>query len=254
MNEIRESERSYAESWMDDRCKEIIFAVDLPNGLDTVGDPVTYAICVSNTTWPLSGSIKKKLEETGERRITCSMSMSFYHFIGAKFYGSTFVGHEQAFTLKRVQSESLVQINNFNELVYFQTKVCDSNCFVVIELVVTLYNHYGDAVEKRYGCGFALISPFLSELPCAGSTYMYEGSPRELLNLRGDGSIFEQLRKQETKLVLSYQVWRCESIGEVLKSSNLVRSTCLAKARSIHRLICTLTPSCHILFRSKKTK
>jgi hypothetical protein len=227
MSETREPGRSYAENWMDDRCKEIIFAVDLPNGLDMVGDPATYAVCVSNTTWPLSGSIKKRLEETGERRITCSMSMSFYHFTGAKFYGSTFVGHEHAFTLKSVKNDTLIQIKNFNELVYFQTKVYDSNCFVVIELVVSLYDHYGDVVEKRYGCGFVLISTFFSELPYAGSTHVYEGSPRELLSLRGGSSIFEQLRKQETILELSYQVWRCENIGEVLKFSNLVRNTCL---------------------------
>ncbi|KAL3785924.1 hypothetical protein HJC23_008119, partial [Cyclotella cryptica] len=232
MSENRETGTSYAESWIDAHCKEIIFAVDLPDGLKTVGDPATYAICISRTTWPISGSIKKKLEETSERRMTCSASMSFYHFKGAKFYGSTYVGDEHAFTLKSGKSDILSQIKNFNELVYFQTKVYDPNCFVVIELVVSLYDHFDDSVEKRYGCGFALISPFFLELTYAGSTNVYAGSPRELLKLRGDRSIFEQLRKQESKSELSYQVWRCDNIGEVLKSSNIIKENQIVGART----------------------
>ena len=209
----------------------------LPAGTITADESNVFAISIKSIIpWNISTSIKHKLDELqcrGERRVACSISMSFFHVPSKKFYGTTFAGHEHTFTLKSLNEMSNLSINNLNEMIYFQTTVVDPNAVVVCELVAALYDAFGEGIEKRYGCGFAVISPFSNcdevdkkspnDPIKSGPICVYDGSPRDLLSLKSHGgSMFQQLRKQETKSVLTYKIWDRIDVGKVLKDSHIV--------------------------------
>jgi hypothetical protein len=245
MREESEVAVSYAEKWMEAHCQTCNATGDAPQAaMRATDEPKTYAMLIQSISpWHISNSMKRKLEETqclGKRQIACSVSMSFFHAGSKKFYGSTFVGHEHIFVLKNGLSEINYLTINLNELVYFHTKVVDPNSVIVCELVASLFDQFGEG-EKRYGCGFAVVSPFSDcceddsershKNPVkSGSICIYDGSPRDLLDAKEPGGIFQQLRKQETKCMMLYKIWRCSEIGTALNSVRLVSSSsCYSK-------------------------
>lgn len=222
---------------MEAHCQTFNDAGEAPTAAVAADEPTTYAMSVESISpWHISNNMKRKLEETqclGERKIACSVSMSFFHAASKKFYGCTsFIGHEHVFVLKNSLNHLSI---NLNELVYFQTKVVDPNSVVVCELVASLFDQFGEDVEKKYGCGFAVLTPFSDceddsersqgDPVKSGSICIYDGSPRDLLDAKEPGSISQQLRKQETKCMMSYKVWHCGEIGAAIKSLRVVSLT-----------------------------
>lgn len=190
--------------------------------------PTAYAFLLSSIDhWPIPPSLKKILETAEldgmqETRITCSISMSFYHTLSKRFYGSTWVGHEHPFSIKT--STKRIPIDNLNELTYFQTRINDPNCFIVVELVMAILSPLDGSVSRRYGCGWALVNPFFLDLAMStGKIGLYSGSPRDLLQLKGSGSSIQKelLIKQRagtTSAMVTYTIWRPTDLGLSLAS------------------------------------
>ena len=135
-DEPEQPEVSHAEKWLTEHSQ--LFN-DPPQQAQTSADPTMFAISIDSIMpWNVSSNVKRKLEETpclGERRITCSVSLSFFHTPSKKFYGSTFIGHQHTFSLKNINEIKSLSLYNLNELVYFQTRVNDPNSVLVCELV-----------------------------------------------------------------------------------------------------------------------
>ena len=240
MSDNIDTESCFAEKWIDTHCKQFnSFANDLPEQAIKNVNSTVYALLLSSIIPWNSNSIKRTLEKMhhiGERRIKCSISMSFFHTPTKKFYGSTFVGHEHFFVLKNLDQMNNVSMKNLNELVYFHTSVVNPNSVVVCELIVSVFEPMGNGIETRHGCGFAVISPFLDcndEIGSRGgllksdSICVYEGSPRDLLGIKGQVNILKQLSERKTKSIMSYKSWRCDDIGEVIRTVNIVSLLCL---------------------------
>lgn len=228
---MKKEHELFVDIWLDTHCHPNRFINDPPTGTICADEPTTYAISIDGISpWRISSNIRRKLEETqclGERRITCSISMSFFHVTSKKFYGSTFLGHEHTFTLKNLNEINNLSMTNLNELIYFNTRVTDPNAVLVCELVTSLYDQFGGGIEKRFGCGYGVIclfSDFDGELNArhdpikSGSICIFDGSPRDLLTVKGQGGSI----KQETKCMLSYRMWRCDGIGAVINTSAIV--------------------------------
>eukprot|EP00956_Cyclotella_meneghiniana_P014371 scaffold21503_cov56-Cyclotella_meneghiniana.AAC.2 len=255
-DEPEQPEASHAEKWLTEHSQ--LFNGP-PQQTQTSADPTMFAISIDSIMpWNVSSNVKRKLEETpclGERRITCSVSLSFFHTPSKKFYGSTFIGHQHTFSLKNINEIKSLSLSNLNELVYFQTRVNDPNSVLVCELVASLLDPFGDGIEKRFGCGFAIIGPFIDtenddgssqrDPIKSGSICIYDGSPRELLSMKGQGiSIFQQLRKQETKSRLSFKVWLCSSIGDVIRSASILQENEIVGAHTMIAGLALTTIDC----------
>ena len=226
----RKPEISHIDKWMDAHCRQHLS--DPPEQARTVEHPTTFAISIDRIIPWNTSNIRRKLEELhylGEIRVAFSVSLSLFHTESKQFYGSTFVGHDHVVTLKNLKEFDTLSMNNLNELVYFQTRVIDPNSVVVCELVASLFDQFGEGIERRYGCGFAIINPFcvdedasitenLKQRPIkSGITFVYDGSPRDLLGLKEPSGALEQLRtsKRDTKSAVSYKIWQCNGITTV---------------------------------------
>jgi hypothetical protein len=227
--EEEEEEVTHLQRWLEASCnKAPVSLEDLPTTSAPKRNdiPSTYAVLLSSiSSWPLP----KKVQETSKgspTKIECSVSISFFHLPSKQFYGSTFLGTEHPFQLN---NSFELPMSNLNELVYFQTSINDPNCFIVIELVTTTRNPINEDVDKRFGSGWAIIKPFLDErlvqendiVISSGEVKIFQGTPRELLQLKGDtASILKQLEQKNSSL--SFQIWRPSHIGEIIKTSNVV--------------------------------
>lgn len=222
--------------WIERHSKVPITLDDLPKDTSpvTAETPITYACLLSSiSSWPLPSSLTKRWEAEElngmhQRHITCSVSMSFYHTLSKRFFGSTWVGHEHHFSVK--SSTKKLPVDNLNELVYFNSSIRDSkDCFAVVELVVTTLNALDDSVARRYGCGYALIHSFLPVIDqCQNkTTHLFAGSPRDLLQLKGNGALLDQLAKKATASTLSYALWRPEGL---LGLTSCLKENCIVGA------------------------
>ena len=166
----------------------------------------------------MPSSLKKRLE-TAELEgmksinVTCSMSMTFYDSKSKRFYGSTWVGHEHHFIIKICST--MIVLENFNELVYFFTRINDPYHFIVIELIMNIRSPLNGSISGRLGCGWAVIDPFLGENKTHDRVSLLDGSPRRLLELKGNrAAILDQLAKQDRRKkrasVLSFTIWRLQ--------------------------------------------
>ena len=198
-----------------------------------------YAMLVSSIEpyWPMPPTLKRKLQEAQlkegaeETKIACSIAMSFYHTSSKRFYGSTWVGYEHVLPVSNFQNLQF-PVRNLNELMYFQSSVDnDPNRLAVIELVTTTFDSFTGSVASRYGCGWALISPFhIVEKNKEETRFtritVFEGTPRELLSLKGDGAaILRQLNMKKIEgepSVISYRIWRLETMSKLFKTSGIV--------------------------------
>lgn len=207
-------------------------------------NPTTYAILISDIDpWPIPTTLKRKLQEVQlqdgikERNIACSISMSFYHVRSKRFFGSTFVGYEHVFSITDSTHVSF-PARNLNEMMYFQSKIQDRNCFAVLELVMTTYDSFNGSVASRYGCGWALLKPFLPTYGTKGNSQLdgiistgkinvYAGTPKDLLSMKGDGAaVLKQLTNKKVDQpvsIVSYKIWRQDALNEIITSSNIVR-------------------------------
>jgi hypothetical protein len=188
-----------------------------------VDHPTVYAFLLASINpWPIPPSFKKRLqsvEHDGMQvlNITCSMSMTFYHSKTKRFFGSTYLGHEHHCTIQ--SSSSKIVFENFNELTYFFTRINDPNCFIVIELVMNILSPLSGGVSGRVGCGWAILNPYVGELKSTGKICLYEGSPKRLLECKGNHTAIENhlaKHNKATTSVLAFSIWRCESLSKTL--------------------------------------
>jgi hypothetical protein len=187
-----------------------------------VDHPTVYAFLLASINpWPIPPSFKKRLqsvEHDGMQvlNITCSMSMTFYHSKTKRFFGSTYLGHEHHCTIQR--SSSKIVFENFNELTYFFTRINDPNCFIVIELVMNILSPLSGGLSGRVGCGWAILNPYVGELKSTGKFCLYEGSPKRLLECKGNHTAIQNHLAKHNKAtsVLAFTIWRCESLSKTL--------------------------------------
>lgn len=186
-------------------------------------DPTVYAmILASINPWPIPPSFKKRLQSVEQNgmqvlNITCSMSMTFYHSKTKRFYGSTYIGHEHHWTIQK--SSSKIVFENFNELTYFFTRINDPNCFLVIELVMNILSPLSGGISGRVGCGWAILNPYVGELKSTGKICLYEGSPKRLLECKGNHTAIENhlaKHNKRTTSSVSFTIWRSESLSKTL--------------------------------------
>jgi hypothetical protein len=104
-------------------------------------------------SWPVPSALRARLDAHPNHSLKYSVSMSFYHSVSKRFFGSTWMGYKQSPPKK---SEVLL----INELVYWQSSIADPNCFAIIELVATEVDNGSDVVVGQYGCGWAMMQPF----------------------------------------------------------------------------------------------
>jgi len=144
--------------------------------------------------------------------VTCSMSMTFYHSKSKRFYGSTWVGHEHPFTIK--SSSTKLVLDNFSELTYFFTRINDPCCFIVIELIMNILSPLDGSVSERLGCGWAVVNPFLGGSMSNGSICLLGGSPRRLIELKGNRAaiLIDQLAEHGSLSQLSFKIWRLKGL------------------------------------------
>ena len=181
-------------------------------------DGTSYAFLLSSINpWPMPPSLKKRLQTAELNRmhltkVTCSMSMTFYHPKSKRFYGSTWVGHEHPCTIK--SSSTKLVLDNFSELTYFFTRINDPCCFIVIELIMNILGPLDGSVSERLGCGWAIVNPFLGGSMSNGSICLLGGSPRRLLELKGNRAaiLIDQLAKHGSLSQLSFAIWRLEGL------------------------------------------
>lgn len=187
-----------------------------------VDHPTVYAFLFSSINpWPIPPSFKKRLQSEEldgiqVLNITCSLSMTFYHSKTKRFYGSTYIGHEHHCTIQK--SSSKIVFENFNELTYFFTRINDPNCFIVIELVLNILSPLSGGISGRVGCGWAIINPYVGELKSTGKICLHEGSPKRLLECKGNHTAIENhlTKHNKTTSVVSFTIWRSESLSKTL--------------------------------------
>lgn len=104
-------------------------------------------------SWPVPTALRQRLDQHPNHSLKYSVSMSFYHSVSKRFFGSTWMGYKQSPPKK---SDVLL----VNELVYWQSSIADPNCFAIIELVATEVDTNSDVIVGQYGCGWAMMQPF----------------------------------------------------------------------------------------------
>lgn len=204
--------------------------------------PTAYALLLSGVEpWPIPSALKKKMKDEKLqfgmicKKIACSISMTFYHVLSKKFFGSTFVGHE--YVVSTEATNIPISVKNFNEIMYFQSRIRDPNCFAVIELVMSTFDSVSDEVSNRYGCGWTIINPFEFEvdkehqsndigsckLITSGNLCVYRGSPRELVTKKGDGKdVLKHFNSTKMDTFIPYKLWNFESLNRVVMTWNIV--------------------------------
>ena len=164
------------------------------------------------------------LDKDDEENLRFGLHVSFFHSKTNRFFGNTWVSSES-----KVSTSSTIE---FNECIYFQSDVTDSNCIGVVELVVFQRDSHSNVIKHSYGCGWAILPIFgntklrdtTDEMdpnrpPCPfESIPFFEGSPRQLL-------LIDQTHWQaQDKLKSCKLKYRLRSHREFLKVVHLIRN------------------------------
>jgi len=104
--------------------------------------------------FPTPPPLTLRLANHPSHSLKYSLSMSFYHVVSKRFFGSTWMG--STFDDSSLKKNSLVT----NEMIYWSSYLSDPNCFAVIELVATEYHRTTNVTIGQYGCGWATLQPF----------------------------------------------------------------------------------------------
>jgi len=111
-------------------------------------------------------------------------------------------------------SSTKLVLENFSELTYFFTRINDPCCFIVIELIMNILGPLAldGSVSERLGCGWAVVNPFLGGSMSNGNICLLGGSPRHLLELKGNRAaiLIDQLAKHGSLSQLSFTIWHLE--------------------------------------------
>mmetsp|Transcript_34093 Transcript_34093/g.50049 ORF Transcript_34093/g.50049 Transcript_34093/m.50049 type:complete len:1438 (+) Transcript_34093:97-4410(+) len=191
----------------------------------------TYAMQILRINpWPIPPNLLKIIQKANARALSYSVSMSFYHILSKRFFGSTWIGRN--YLNSSVEEDGSLETN---ELVYFQSKIMDPNCFAVIELVATKHDLQQQKITGQYACGWALMKPFVcdtstmnlnkqkSEGESILSLNVIGGTPRKLLTMKRD-SIDEIGDKRVATINISFSKIQLEP--NLVQENEIIGADC----------------------------
>ena len=114
-----------------------------------------YVLYIQSVTkWPLPQPFLTKLtNDSQEKCIKYFVSISFYHTVSKHFFGTTWKSCSSDYTDEGGGAITL------NEVVIFHSKIIDSNCIAIIELIAEKHDT-NNAYSRQISCGFCMIQPF----------------------------------------------------------------------------------------------
>jgi len=182
---------------------------------------------VSN--FKLPGAFSAKSSRGAEKtKLFYCLHVSLFSTTAQTFFGNTWVSDlQKPVSQSQFSNRNPLKLEFENVFVSMLTKITDSSCVAVVEVVVVEKDVSSTQVLGQYGCGWASLPVFsiLPELDSAKrvrrKVQLFGGSPRALLFLRKDGMAFDDNNLQP--ILNAELVFSCSIDPQIGKIQNLLR-------------------------------
>ena len=97
--------------------------------------------------------------DQGGIEISVQLSMSLFHLNSVSFFGTTWMGSPVPLSSDGRTVSDVVDFDS-NEVVYFMSRLTDSSCVGVLEVVASKVDSDTGVVLSQYGCGWTMLNLF----------------------------------------------------------------------------------------------
>jgi hypothetical protein len=108
--------------------------------------------------WNVPQSVIKAFGD-GDFEVVVQLSLSFYQITTNTFFGSTWMSPPVSLGNSKRLSTNILDFD-CNDIIYFITRIIDSTCVAVVEIVVSKLDSTRNIVLNRYGCGWTMLEIF----------------------------------------------------------------------------------------------
>ena len=172
--------------------------------------PKGYSICFDKVGgWSPPNQLVREVRNNN-CELSLQLSLSFFHTASKTFFGSTWMGQEV-----HVGDSTDVIDFDYSDIVYLISRINDSSCIGVVEVVASLIDTKRYITIGQYGCGWTMINLFNSSretfhdisdgyegVQSSSSTFLL-GTPRDLLLY--DPTEWKSVLKEMKGCTLSYR-------------------------------------------------
>lgn len=112
-----------------------------------------YSMClekVSGWSIPLAVTNEFRSEGDVDYEVSVQLSMSMFHIPTASFFGSTWMGTPVSLGHGDVDIPRVIDFD-YNEIVYLMTRIIDTTCVAILEIVVSKFDMRKQMTAAQYG-------------------------------------------------------------------------------------------------------
>lgn len=155
-------------------------------------------------SWSLPQSLLSKYNSQYE--LSLQFSLSLFHMKSLSFFGSTWIGSPIPLSnIAKLKMKTVLDVD-YDEIVYLVTRITDSSCVLIAEVVISILDTKNNVKIGQFGCGWSIIDVFsnpnhpdIAEGPENARPQvspLFRGSPRELMTSMGNSKdIFDSLQE-----------------------------------------------------------